>query len=128
MRKIFLLAFMLTSTMNLLGNTLSKTEADNKIIVSMKKQNVGNDYNVVRTKKVCPLVYLHDGTLEVHVANYRGLFSVEILDEEQFVCDATTRNVDGNFIYVSPATFDKDHHYCVFVTINGEKYVGEFDM
>ncbi len=82
----------------------------------------------MRSMRQCPLVYLQDGTLEVHVANFRGLFSVEILDEELFVRDSATRSVDGNFFYVSPATFEEDHLYRVFVTVNGEKYVGEFEM
>lgn len=109
------------------GYAVVPNSKNEKTVIVMKKC-VDLSHSSIRSKNVCPLVYVQDGILEVHVANYRGLFSVEILDEEQFVCDATTRNMDGNFIYVSPATFDKDHHYCVFVTVNGEKYVGEFDM
>ena len=127
MRKIILCLFLLTSFFVFNGSTtLIKSESD-KVVVYMKKYDNRSD-SYMRSMRQCPLVYLQDGTLEVHVANFRGLFSVEILDEELFVRDSATRSVDGNFFYVSPATFEEDHLYRVFVTVNGEKYVGEFEM
>lgn len=127
MRKLILGIFLLTSFFVFNGSTtLIKSESD-KVVVYMKKYDNRSD-SYMRSMRQCPLVYLQDGTLEVHVANFRGLFSVEILDEEHFVWDSATRSVDGNFFYVSPATFEEDHLYRVFVTVNGEKYVGEFEM
>lgn len=129
MKRMLLLLVFLSNAIAFNGSTVSMESNIKKTIIVMGKCKDQTDANhTIRTKKECPLVYLQDGTLEVYVANFRGLLSVEILDEEQLVWDAATRNVDGNFIYVSPAAFDEDHHYRVFVTVNGEKYMGEFDI